>query len=408
MSDVTATNEFTRFMVMKYDERKKVIAPTAFQGSFFGVPETGAQVVFSDNAESIELDKVRADGRRLARLVNRGASSDDTSRIEHLTSERFTNEARAWPLIETEGDINSNQLLKRMAGENPFTPAQRQAKLTAKALEINMLMADRQIRLWEYLARESVLNGQHPAILGTTNTDLIYDFYRKASHTFAVAAKWDVVGTDIIGDFDLAADLIQQDSYNPVVNIGALVGTAGFEGLRKNTQAKAEADIRRFHSVELHGPTTVPTEFNRYIDNGFALAGWIKTYKNRTVWLFTYDVTFTDDFTTPGVDTETDWMPVDKCLVFSPKARCDKYFGPPDRLPISASEMAWYQDMFGFNMSVPPELPNIQNPSVIDPRGMHFDAYEGVGHKAVTVRMQSAPIFPTTETDAFVLMTGLV
>lgn len=402
------TNEYTRFMVQKFDERKKVIAPTAFQGSFFGIPETGAQVVFSDNAKSIEIDQVRADGRRLARLVNRGTSSDDTSRVETLTAGKFTNIPRAWPLIESYGAINSTELLDRNAGENPFTPVQRQARLTTKAMEINFLLADRQIRLWEYLAREAVLTGQHPAILGTTNTDFIYDFYRKATHTFAVGAKWDVVGTDIIGDLDTACDLIQQDSYNPVVNVGALVGASGFEGLRKNTQVKAEADIRRFHSVELHGPTTVPTEFNRYIDNGFALAGWVKTYKNRTVWLFTYDVTYTDDFTTPGSDAETNWMPADKCLVFSPKARCDKYFGPPDRMPVTASEVAWYAEMFGFNMSVPPTLPNIQSPGIVDPRGMHFDAYAGADKKAVTLRMQSAPIFPTTETDAFVTMTGLV
>jgi len=404
---VTATTEYTRFMVEKYDERKKVIAPTAFQASFFGIPETGAQVVFSDNAKSIEIDKIRADGRRLARLVNRGASSDDTSRVESLTSGKFTNEARAWPLIESYGNINNAELLDRVPGENPYQMTTRQDRLTMKAIEINMLMADRQIRLWEFLCRESVLTGQHPAILGTANTDLIFDFYRKATHTFAVAAKWDVVGTDIIGDLDTAIDLIQQDSYEPVVNVGALVGAAGFEGIRKNTQAKAESDIRRFHTVELHGPTTAPTQFNRYINNGFALAGWIKTYKNRTVWLFTYDVTYTDDFTTPGTDTETNWMPTDKCLVFSPNARCDKYFGPPDRMPVTASEQAWYQDMFGFSMMTPGE-PNIQNPSVIDPRGMHFDAYMGPDKKAVVIRMQSAPIFPTTETDAFVTMTGLV
>ena len=407
MSDVIAVNEYTRLMVEKYDERKKVIAPTAFQGGFFGIADTGAQVVFSENAKSIEIDQVRADGRRLARLVNRGTSSDDTSRVETLTAGRFTNIARAWPLIETYGAINSSELLDRVAGENPYQVTTRQDRLTMKAIEINMLMADRQIRLWEYLCREAVLTGSHPAILGTSNTDFIYDFYRKATHTFAVAAKWDVVGTDIIGDFDTAIDLVQQDSYNSVVNVGAIVGASGFEGLRKNTQAKAEADIRRFHSVELHGPTTPPTEFNRYIDNGFALAGWLKTYKNRTVWLFTYDVTYTDDFTTPGTDTETNWMPADKCLVFSPKARCDKYFGPPDRMPIGSVEQAWYQDFFGFSMMNPGQ-PNIQNPGIIDPRGMHFDAYMGPDNKAVTLRMQSAPIFPTTETDAFVTMTGLV
>lgn len=407
MSVVTGINEFTRFMVEKFDERKKVIAPTAFQGSFFGIADTGAQVVHSDNAKSIEIDIIRADGRRLARLVNRGTSSDDTSRIETLTSGKGTNVARAWPLIETYGAINSTELLDRVMGENPYQMTERQDRLTMKAAEINMLMADRHIRLWEFLAREAVLTGQHPAILGTSNTDLIYDFYRKSTHTFAVGAKWDVVGTDIIADFDTAASLIQQDSYNTVVNIGALVGASGFEGIRKNTQVKAEGDIRRFHSVELHGPTTVPTEFSRYIDNGFALAGWLKTYNNRTVWLFTYDVTFTDDFTTPGTDTETNWMPADKCLVFSPKARCDKYFGPPDRMPVTASEVAWYQDMFGFSMTSP-AMPNIQNPGLVDARAFHFDAYMGPDKKAVTLRAQSAGIFPTTETDAFVTMTGLV
>jgi hypothetical protein len=398
---LTATSEFTRFMVEKFDERKKVIAPVAFQGSFFGVPDTGAQVVFSDNAKSIEIDQVRADGRRLARLVNRGTSSSDVTRTEMLTAGKFTSIPRAWPLIEMEGSINSNQLLDRMPGENPFTPMERQDRLTMKAMEINFLMADRHIRLWEYLARESILTGEHPAILGTTNTDLIYDFYRKATHTFAAGAKWDVGGTDIIGDLDTMADLIQQDAYEPVNEVGIIVGSSGFAGLRKNTQFKAEADIRRYHLTELNGPTTPPTKFNRFIENGFALAGWVKTYKNRTVWIFTYDVTYTDDFTTPGTDT-------DKAVMFSPNARCDKYFGPPDRLPIRAQEQAWYADTFGFDMTAPLDKPNIQNPSVVDPRGLHFDAYEGVGHKAITLRLQSAAIFPTTQTDAFVTITGLV
>jgi hypothetical protein len=395
-------------MVEKFDETKKVIAPTAFQGGFFGVAENGAQVIFNDNAKSIEIDIMRQDGNRLARLVNRGTSSDDTTRVKTITAEQFTNIARVWPLIESYGAISSDELLDRVAGETPYDGAMtREDRLTMKAVKIHMQHINEQIRLWEYLARESILNGSHPAILGTSNTDLIYDFFRKATHTFAVSAKWDVVGTDIIGDFDTAIDLIQQDSFN-YGDVGALVGASGMEGIRKNTQMKSEADIRRFHSVELHGPTTAPTMFNRYIDNGFALAGWVKTYKNRTVWLFTYDLTYTDDFTVPGTDTETDWMPADKCLVFSPKARCDKYFGPPDRMPIRAAEQAFYQDTFGFSMTSPPMPPNIVNPGVVDARAFYSDAYEGADKKAVTLRTQSAPIFPSTETDAFVLMTGLV
>jgi hypothetical protein len=407
MSVITGVNEYTRFMVEAFDESAKVVVPTAFQGAFFGVAANGAQTVFSDNSKSIEIDIIRANGNRLARLVNRGTSSSDSTRTNTLTTEQFTNIAREWPLIENKGAINSNELLDRVAGETPYAQQTREDRMTRKAIKINMELIREQLRLHEYLAREAILTGSHPAILGTTNTDLIYDFYRKATHTFAAGAKWDVVGTDIIGDFDTAIDLIQQDSNN-FGEYGSIVGASGFEGLRKNTQIKAEADIRRYHLVELNGPVTAPSQFNRLLENGFVLAGWVKTYKNRTVWLFTYDLTYTDDFTTPGVDTETPWMPVDKALVFSPNARCDKYFGPPDRMPIRSQEEQFYQETFGFNMTSPPMPANIVNPGVIDFRAFSFDAYEGADKKAVTLRAQSAPIFPSTETDAFVTITGLV
>jgi hypothetical protein len=408
MSDIIGVNEYTRFMVEAFDESAKVVVPTAFQGGFFGIAENGAQTVFSDNSESIEIDIIRANGNRLARLVNRGTSSDDSTRTNTLTTDRFTNVARVWPLIENKGAINSNELLKRVPGETPYAQQTREDRMTRKAIKINMELIREQLRLHEYLAREAILTGSHPAILGTTNTDLIYDFYRKATHTFAAGAKWDVVGTDIIGDFDTAIDLIQQDSNN-FGDYGAIIGASGMEGLRKNTQMKAEADIRRYEFVELgERPISLPTQFSRYIENGFALAGKVRTYKNRTVYLFTYDLTYTDDFTTPGVDTETPWMPVDKALVFTPNARCDKYFGPPDRLPIRSQEEQFYQETFGFNMTSSPMPANIVNPGVIDFRAFYFDAYEGADHKAVTLRAQSAGIFPSTETDAFVTITGLV
>ena len=179
------------------------------------------------------------------------------------------------------------------------------------------------------------------------------------------------------------------------------------EGLRKNTQMKAEADIRRYEFVELgERPINLPSQFNVYVENGFALAGKVRTYQNRTVYLFTYDLTFTDDFTTPGVDTETKWMPTDKCLVFAPNARCDKLFGPPNRMPLTAQERAWFMDMFGFDMEAAPMPDNVINPSTFDMRAFYFDA-DG-SREAVRLYTQSAPIFPTTETDAFVTMTGLV
>ena len=407
MGTVTATsNEYTRFMTELFDENVKVKVPSAFLGGFFGKPETGAVTHFVTDASTIEIDQMRSDGRRLARLVNRDGSSKDISRQETLTGDKFTNIVRQWPLIEIPASINANELLQRNPGETPFDLSTRQSRLLGKAARLHKESVVRHMRTWEFLAREAILTGQHPMILATSNADLIYDFYRKSTHTFAVGAKWDVVGTDIIGDFDTAITLIQQDSNN-FGDYGALVGVAGMEGLRKNTQMKAEADIRRYEFVELgERPINLPTKFNVYVENGFALAGKVRTYQNRTVYLFTYDLTFTDDFTTPGTDTETKWMPTDKCLVFTPDARCDKLFGPPNRMPLTAVERSWFMDMFGFDMEAGPMPDNVINPSTFDMRAFYFDA-DG-SREAVRLYTQSAPIFPTTETDAFVTMTGLV
>ena len=407
MGTVTATsNNYTRFMTELFDENVKVKVPSAFLGGFFGKPETGAVTHFVTDASTIEIDQMRSDGRRLARLVNRGTESKDISRQETLTADKFTNIVRQWPLIEIPASISANELLDRNPGETPFEMATQQSRLLGKAARLHKESMVRHMRTWEFLARQAILTGAHPMILGTSNADLKYDFYRKATHTFAVSAKWDVVGTDIIGDFDTSIDLIQQDSNN-FGDYGALIGVSGMEGLRKNTQVKDEADIRRYEFVELgERPINLPSQFQIYIDNGFALAGKVRTYQNRTVYLFTYDLTFTDDFTTPGTDTETKWMPADKALIFTPNARCDKLFGPPNRMPHTTVERQWFSDMFGFDMDAAPMPDNLINPSTFDMRAFYFDA-DG-SREAVRLYTQSAPIFPTTETDAFVTLTGLV
>ena len=407
MPTVTATsNQYTRFMSELFDENAKVKVPSAFLGGFFGKSETGAVTHFVTDASTIEIDQMRVNGRRLARLVNRGTHSKDISREETLVADKYTNIVRQFPLIEIPASIAANELLNRNPGETPFDLVTQQSRLLGKAARLHREAVTRHMRTWEFLAREAVLTGEHPMILGTANAELKYDFYRKSTHTFAAGAKWDVVGTDIIGEFDTAIDLIQQDSNN-FGDYGALVGVSGMEGLRKNTQMKAEADIRRYEFVELgERPINLPSKFQIYIDHGFALAGKVRTYQNRTVYLFTYDLTFTDDFTTPGVDTETKWMPADKCLIFSPDARCDKLFGPPNRIPHTAVERQWFAETFGFDMDAGPMPDNVMNPSTFDMRAFYFDADSS--RDAVRLYTQSAPIFPTTETDAFVTITGLV
>ncbi len=60
------------------------------------------------------------------------------------------------------------------------------------------------------------------------------------------------------------------------------------------------------------------------------------------------------------------------------------------------------------NMLAPPMPPNIKNlGSVITPAMFYSDAYKAQDDKKVTIRTQAAPIFATTQTDAFVTFRGL-
>jgi len=406
MSNVTAVNEYTRLMVEKFDETMEIIAPTAFQGAFWAGSPMG-RTVFSTDSKTIEIDIKRRSGRYLARMINR-TTGEDVTRTKSQTEEKFTNIARKWPLIETKGRIDSDELLNRVAGETPYQRNSREDRMARKAMLIHFEHMNQHIHTMEYLCREALLNGQHPAILATANADFIYDFYRNAGNIITVANAWDSGSQTIIADIDGGIDQLQQEAFL-FGDYGILVGTDSFAAMKSDSDISSVADVRRYFFVNLGGEmVTLPTQFAKYRDNGFQPRGWIETDKGRKVWIFTYDLTFTDDFTTPGVETETPWMPTDQALIFHPNVRCDRYFGPPNRLPITADEVALYQEMFGMSMTAPEIPAKVQNTGVVDSRMFYPFAYRSPDHSSVVLKTQSAPIMATTQTDGFVTLKGLI
>ena len=62
-------------------------------------------------------------------------------------------------------------------------------------------------------------------------------------------------------------------------------------------------------------------------------------------------------------------------------------------------------ERFGWNPAVPPLPANINDTSsVILPQMFYADGYDSVDGKNTTVRVQGAPVFPTTMTDCFYLI----
>lgn len=393
-------DSFSRFMANTFDERQFISVPTGFQ-AFFGNPAAGGMTHYSPDAGAVDIDIIRGN-KKTAALIPRGIVSRTLGGTQQdMQGGKRTTFSRKFPLSEEEGNIGADQILYRVPGESSYNSgATRYDRMKQLAHNLHMESVRRTVRLFEVLAASSVLTGTMPAILGTSNEDLIYDFRRRDSHSIAVGTAWNASGSDVFSDIETACELIEADGnlIPDMLCVGgqamaAMVGNAGFQAL---------ADVRRIEFIQV-GDMPVPDKFARFVNSGWKPQGCLRTPKGYNLWLFTYNRTYqTDD------GTATKLMPETQAFITSSSARCDRYFGPPETLPLT-ERLTLYRDLFGFDPKLPPMPANVLNgDAIIEPAMFHCDAYKASNGKVVSIRTQSAPIFATTQTDGFVVLTGLV
>jgi hypothetical protein len=401
MGTPNTTDFYTRFFAELFDDREIQATPKAFM-SFFGNPLGGGRTIYSPDESTVEIDVIRGNGERLAATVHRGQSSTDVSRGKNVTDQNYSNIQRVYPLIEEEANINSTQLLKRLAGDTPYQRRTQLDRNRMLAMDLHYDLIKKHIRTMEYWAAESILSGQQSAIIGTSNTSLIYDFLRKSTHAVTVSTAWDNAG-DVLGDIDSAISLIIQDSYMRPADYFMGVDGAVIKAMITNTVFQTLADNRRFELIQVSRDLPVPAKFQRQIDAGWTPYGRLRTPKGRVVWIFTNDYIYTN-----SAGTATPYMTSGKAFILPVEARFDRYFGPRDRMPVTPSEAQWYQEMFGFDMMASMMPPNAGNGDIVPAAAFYHDAYMPDGKKTVNMRTQSAPIFATTQTDAVVVLGGLL
>lgn len=397
MSTPVVQDLFSRFMAGAYDEKQIVSVSTGFQ-AFFGRPENGSETIFSPDSNAVDIDIIRGN-ERTAALIPRGTVSRSLGSLQkNVRSERMSTFSRKYPLSEEEGDITGDILLNRVSGENPYDRMTRMDRLRYHALKIHHENIRRQVRLFEVLAAQSVLTGKQDAILGTSNTDLQYDFRRNATHTVTVGTSWAGGSANILGDIDAACAKVRANGRTMPDMM--LLGATAMNSFVKDTTVAVLADNRRFDFMAVGMNNPVPPKFQRFVDGGFIPQGKLRTPAGYELWLFTYLDIYND---TAG--TATKYLPDDKVVIASSGARCDRYFGPPENLPMVPMREALYRDYFGFDpMAAPMPAKMRAAGNVIDPSMFYCDAYVSQDWKKITVRTQSAPIFATTMTDAFVVV----
>ena len=394
-----AADQFARFMAAMYDDREGMPAPGGFC-SFFGRPETGAIVNFSPDSDVVDIDIIRGN-EKIAALIQRGLNSRSISGQKNTQEQQSSSFSRVFPLIEEEGDITASQLVKALAGEARYSSGKtRHDRMRELAMIVYFEQLRRHARTFEVLAASSIITGQQPAILGTTNSDLIYDFRRTAANFITVGTAWSNVASDILGDIDGGCFKVRQNGRS--MPDMCILSTVDMDSFIKNTAVKANADNRRFELIEVGTNNPVPPKFDRFVNNGFIPRGRLRTPKGFELWLFTYIDTYETDAGTP-----TFYLPDNKTIVCSSQARMDVYFGPPETLPVTQAHSQWFREMFGFNLDAAPMPRNFQGAKWNDimSAATYVDAYPATGNKRVSVRVQSAPIFATTQTDSIVTIT---
>jgi len=404
MQSLTPNNvdPFSRYMADLFDENKVIGVSTGFQTFFGDQASGGSQTVFETDKNAVDIDIVRGN-ERTAKMILRGSDAREIGTVQKNTrAEQSTNITRKFPLIEEAGDIEADQLLYRQAGENPYAIKTRLDRMRALALKHHMGHIRRIVRTFEILASSSILLGQHGALLGTTNTNYIYDFLRAAGNTITTLNPWNGGSQDIMGDIDAGCNQMRiQGKTEPNM---AVLGGKVMDAFIRDTTTQNLADNRRYEMIQVSRDFPVPAELSKFILAGFKARGRLVTPEGYTLWLFTYNDGYTND-----AGTFVPYMPIDKMLIANSKARCDRYFGPAEALPQVQQRIDLYADLFGFDLNMPPMPPNIKSPAgVLNPAMFYSDAYVSSDWKRLTMRTQSAPIFTTTQTDAFVTLDGLI
>ena len=202
----------------------------------------------------------------------------------------------------------------------------------------------------------------------------------------------------IMADLDSTWRVIRENAY--VSADGLILGKDAMNAFIADTEVRALADNRRFDLVYVSDKNPVPQKFAWLTRAGFTARGRLLTPEGHELWMFTYD-----DIYTNAAGTTVEYMPKGKVLMFWSGVRCDRYFGPPELLPMIPSRRQLYMELFGFSPDSPIMPPNIRGDAgLINPGMFYFDAYAPETWKTVTCRMQAAPIFATTQTDAFAVI----
>lgn len=375
-----ATDGFSRMQLEAFSETPRV-------GTLFTRFFSNPRYFFQNNLVDIQIQRAH---KKMAPMVVRGVDVENQNKVQ---DSGWTEISRTFPLIEESLPLSADQLTKRVFTEaiyNGLTKQQRARRLaTEKLTQIEIGVVD----TCEYLASQSFTNASQPGLLTETYGGYEYDFLRHSDGKKTYLADWATVGTDANADIDAACDfVITKGKGRPRV---MLIGSTKFLEWTKTTQFLAIADKR--HKINIQADYDQPApSYLKFMENAGADFQFnYKTAMGRKLAVFTYDHTYIN-----RSGSEVRLLGANDMIIFDPFARFDVAWGPNDYMDHDTAKMQMYMDVFGMNLEAMGRA-SAAVPSGFLYGGFHYDAYwSSLSGKGIDVRVQAAPLYVTTQTDA--------
>lgn len=385
---------FSRFFAAFFDENLILPQERGWLSLFAGRP------IYVPDSTAIDIDIVRGN-ETTAPVIPRGNVGRALD-IAMAQDGRFSNFSRIFPLTIDSTSLSAKQVYNRIAGEAPYSPMTVQSRMRELGARKYAQLVARTARTWEVLAMHAILEGKQPAVtlaanetIADVDDDLLIDFQRDLdlTKTYLAAGKWTVTTVDPYADLDDVWTTLRKTGH--VSGDTIIFGADAIAAFKSNAKVTSGADNRRIPMYDETRPMDMPAKYQPMVDGGMIYMGEIVTHEHHRIYAFSY----------PGVYEADDnisknLMPADSFLMFNFSSRRDRYFGPPDTLPLDRGRQQFMVDTFGISQGS--TAPALSGPaSIIEPQAMYVDAYPAGDYRVAQLRLQSAPIFAPIQTDAY-------
>lgn len=382
---------YSRTQALLFDENEIIRAPFGGQAFFGG---RMGSTKFEPDASVFEYDISRAT-TKLAPMIIRGTNAAHQDSTAGMKQELWTNFARLYPLIEDKGSVTADQIINKVKGESTYgSGLTKQDRTLILANSLHKKAIQKSFMTMEYLAWQSILTGTQPILIGATDTNLLYDWERKATHAVA-GTSWTNSSTDILSDIDDGWDLINVDAHAEADIL--LCGDTGMESIVSNDDILAISDNRRQFNNKFEVPL-MEQAYQFLTAEGFGYRGELTTKTGNKFQLFTYK-----KFYTNSSDVTTRYLPINKVVMTSSSAIGNRHFGPSDEMEPTQQQRADYRDLMGIDMGSMPSGLKMNTSQRFDPRWFTFGLQRN--RKNFEFFTQIAPVYVPVTTDAWVVYT---